>query len=85
VSEFFPQFANPVVLDNVMSPDSSFKPAQNVVLVKHLLNFTSGLFYPMIPDFGLKVPDSYAGNHDLKDPHSEFFSLVKVGHYRFIS
>ncbi|KAF8169815.1 beta-lactamase/transpeptidase-like protein [Pholiota molesta] len=68
VSEFFPQFANPVVLDN---------PAQNVVLVKHLLNFTSGLFYPMIPDFGLKVPDSYAGNHDLKDPHSEFFSLVK--------
>ncbi|KAF8172713.1 beta-lactamase/transpeptidase-like protein [Pholiota molesta] len=77
VSEYFPQFANPVVLDNIMSPSPSFKPAQNAVLVKHLLNFTSGLFYPMVPDFGIKVPHSYAGIHDQKDPHSDFFSLLK--------
>jgi hypothetical protein len=81
VSEYFPQFANPVVLDNVMSPNPSFKPAQNVVLVKHLLNFTSGLFYSVLPDFGIKQTGAYTGIHNPKDPHSDFLSLLKVGYH----
>jgi CubicO group peptidase (beta-lactamase class C family) len=85
VSEYFPQFANAIVLDNIMSPNSSSKPAQNIIRVKHLLNFTSGLFYSMISETGIKMPDAYGGIHDLKDPHSDFLSLLQVGYHLYNS
>ena len=78
VSEYFPQFANPVVLDNIMSPNPTFKPAKNVVRVHHLINFTSGLFYPFTMDFGINMVPPYAREHDMNDPHSQFFSILKV-------
>lgn len=80
VSKYFPQFANPVVIENVFAPTYTFKPAQNAVLVKHLLNFSSGLFYRMTPDFGIAMPPEYTGEHiNKEDPHGEFFSILQVG------
>ncbi|KAF8902601.1 beta-lactamase/transpeptidase-like protein [Gymnopilus junonius] len=46
VAGIIPELANPVVLDDVTSPTSGFKPARNTILVKHLLNHSSGLHYP---------------------------------------
>ncbi|KAF9483311.1 beta-lactamase/transpeptidase-like protein [Pholiota conissans] len=74
VSEIFPQFANLVIVDNIMfpnpNPNPTFKPATNIMLVKHLLNFSSGLFYPWTQDFGYVAPHAYLGVHDTKDPHA---------------
>ncbi len=78
VSEYFPQFANPIVLDNIMSPNPTFTPAKNVVRVQHLINFTSGLFYPFTMDFGISMVPPYAREHDMNDPHSQFFSILKA-------
>ncbi|KAF9483310.1 beta-lactamase/transpeptidase-like protein [Pholiota conissans] len=77
VSEFFPQFSNPIILDDVTSPNPSFKPATKVMRVEHLLNFSSGLFYLWTQDIGVSVPAPYAGAHDMKDPHSEFLSILQ--------
>ncbi|KAF9483313.1 beta-lactamase/transpeptidase-like protein [Pholiota conissans] len=79
VSDFFPQFADTIVLDDITSPNPSFKPATVVMKVKHLLDFTSGLFYPPIRDYGLKVPYAYAGAQlkAQEDPYSNFFSRIK--------
>ncbi|KAF8964809.1 beta-lactamase/transpeptidase-like protein [Flammula alnicola] len=77
VADFFPQFANPIILDDVTSPNPSFTPAKTVVRVKHLLNFSSGLFYPVRTDAGSRMSDVYYGPHDMKDPHSSFFEILK--------
>lgn len=79
VSQYFPQFSNPIILDDATSQNPTFKPANNIVQVKHLLNFTSGLFYPFTMDFGISLPPGYTGEHDMNDPHSQFFSLLQVG------
>ncbi|KIM38847.1 hypothetical protein M413DRAFT_19920 [Hebeloma cylindrosporum] len=78
VSEFFPEFANPIVLDDISSTSPSFKQAKTVVTVKHLLNFSSGLYYPVDRDAASRMPNAYAEAHDMQDPHSTFFKTVKV-------
>ncbi|KJA17769.1 hypothetical protein HYPSUDRAFT_191742 [Hypholoma sublateritium FD-334 SS-4] len=77
VSQYFPQLSNPIVLDDVMSQNPTFKPANNIIRVKHLLNFTSGLFYQFTMDFGISLPPPYSREHDMNDPHSQFFSILQ--------
>lgn len=78
VFEFFPEFTNPIVLDDISSKSPTFKPAKTVVTVKHLLNFSSGLYYPVHEDAASKMPNAYAEAHDMQDLHSTFFKTVKV-------
>ena len=78
MSEFFPEFTNPIVLDDILSDSSTFKPAKTVVTVKHLLNYSSGLYYPVYEDVATRMPNAYAAAHDMQDPYSTFFKIVKV-------
>jgi CubicO group peptidase (beta-lactamase class C family) len=46
--------------------------------VKHLLNYSSGLSYPVYEDVANKMPNAYTAAHDMQDPYSNFFKIVKV-------
>ena len=78
VSKYVPEFTNLIVLDDVMKEEPSYTPAKEIVTVKHLLNFTCGLFYPLkyiVPGMQLV---QYSAPHNKDDPIGEFFRLVKV-------
>ncbi len=47
ISNFIPEFKNPVVLDNYNSADGSFTvtPARSEITIRHLLTHTSGIGY----------------------------------------
>ena len=44
VEIIIPEVANPVIVEDVLSDSPGYKPAQGKILVKHLLNHTSGLY-----------------------------------------
>ena len=78
VSDYFPQFRNPIILDDVKSERPTFHPAKTVITLKHLLNFSSGLFYP---DSG--YADLFEAYHSktystVENPVEEFFRIVIV-------
>ena len=82
VADYFPEFRNPIIVDrtDTDTQKTSFKPAETVVTLKHLLNFTSGLFYPT----GRVAPSSLTKGYSSKEMHhsedtlSEFFRIVIV-------
>lgn len=47
--EYLPEFRDPVIVETTAEGDTIVKPAQKAATVKHLLNFSSGLFYPPVP------------------------------------
>jgi CubicO group peptidase (beta-lactamase class C family) len=81
VADYLPELRNPIIVDRVDTQKTSFKPAETVVTVKHLLNFTSGLFYPT-EDINNKVvtPKGCSSKemHLSEDPTAEFFRIVIV-------
>lgn len=79
VSKYVPEFANPIVLDDVTKANPSYTPAKEVVTIKHLLNFTCGLFYPWGGMALGKMIVQYSSPQNKEDPIGEFFRLVKVG------
>jgi len=84
VSKYVPEFTNLIVLDDVMKADPSYTPAKEVVTVKHLLNFTCGLFYPWEEIVKGEMIVQYSSPHNKEDPIGEFFRLVRVGIFIFI-
>jgi Beta-lactamase len=83
VADYIPQFRNPIIVDRTDTTDpqkTSFKPAETVVTLKHLLNFTSGLFYPTAPpsDYNMAKGCSSKEMHLSEDPTSEFFKIITV-------
>jgi CubicO group peptidase (beta-lactamase class C family) len=79
VADYLPELRNPIIVDRVDTQKTSFKPAETVVTVKHLLNFTSGLFYPtednnVIMSKGCSSKEM----HLSEDPTAEFFRIVIV-------
>jgi CubicO group peptidase (beta-lactamase class C family) len=84
VGDYFPQFRNPIIVDRTDTLKPNFKPATTVITLKHLLNFTSGLFYPGLPDLSrMAEPYSSKEIHHSEDPTSEFFRLVIVRSFFF--
>lgn len=81
VGDYLPAFKNPVVVDRTSTLNTTFKPAQTTVTVKHLLNFSSGLFYPVIKDDLFSLPIAYTSKevHAAADPLSEYFKILLVG------
>ncbi|KAF4613304.1 hypothetical protein D9613_011204 [Agrocybe pediades] len=77
VADFFPEFSNAVVIDDITSPASSYKPARTIMRVEHLLNFTSGLYYPVQAVKNVSLPPAYLTPHSKSDPHAEFFRVMK--------
>ena len=79
VGDYLPEFRNPIIVDNTESQDTSFKPAERIVTLKHLLNFTSGLFYQRISNsLGLNTTYISKDIHRSDDPASEFFRVLTV-------
>ncbi|KAF8152902.1 beta-lactamase/transpeptidase-like protein [Crassisporium funariophilum] len=76
VSDYIPEFANPVIVDDVTSDKPSFKPAKTVIRMKHLFNFSSGLFYPVNRPTPYSLPDAYTAAHDKQDYISEFYRII---------
>ncbi|KAF9045335.1 beta-lactamase/transpeptidase-like protein [Panaeolus papilionaceus] len=80
VADYFPEFRNPVIVENVEIPGSELRPAQTVIRVQHLLNFTSGLVYPL-SNVVTAIPEPYTHSyHNDENPHATFFKLVKGPH-----
>ncbi|PPQ93960.1 hypothetical protein CVT25_014871 [Psilocybe cyanescens] len=78
VSDYIPEFANLVVLDDQMADVPTYKPAKTIMRLKHILNFTSGLFYPM-KGFRLdQQPEAYATPYNKDNPISQFLSIIKA-------
>jgi CubicO group peptidase (beta-lactamase class C family) len=77
-AHYLPELANPVIVDDEMAVPPSYRPAVNAIRIRHLLNSTSGLFYPMKGAAPDKQLDAYAAPHSKENPVSEFLSLIKV-------
>ena len=81
VADYFPQFRNTIIVDRTDTTDpqkTNFKPAETVVTLKHILNFTSGLFYPTEPDHNMTKGCSSKEMHLFEDSTSEFFKIITV-------
>jgi len=79
VVDYLPQMANPVIIEDVMADNLVYKPAQNVIRLKHLLNFTNGTFYPVKGSTNDSLlPEAYAVLHPKDDHITGFFDVVKV-------
>lgn len=73
--------ANPVIVEDEMADNLVYKPAQNVIRVKHLLNFTNGTFYPLKGMTLDNQLEAYATLHPKDDYITGFFNVVKVGEF----
>ena len=83
MADYLPEFRNPIIVDRTDTQETSFKPAETVVTLKHLLTFTSGLFYPDDDDTAATMKGYTSKEmHLSEDPTSEFFRIVMV---RFVS
>jgi CubicO group peptidase (beta-lactamase class C family) len=79
VADYLPEFRNPIIVDRTDTQKTSFKPAETIVTLKHILNFTSGLFYPSGREtVGLYKEYSSKEMHLSEDPTSEFFRIAIV-------
>jgi len=85
VGDYLPEFRNPIIVDDTSTDKPSFKPAQTVVTLKHLLNFTSGLFYPVTNDNNVRLTRPYSSKevHQSEDPTSQFWRVVIVKSFFF--
>lgn len=78
VSDYIPELANPVILDDIMAENSGFKPAKTAIRLKHLLNFSSGLFYVPRTSNPTHLSGVYSKPQNQDNPIGHFLSLIKV-------
>ncbi|KAF8964753.1 beta-lactamase [Flammula alnicola] len=78
LGDYLPEFRNPIVVDRTSTQKTTFRPAETVVTVKHVLNFSSGLFYPVVRQDLHGLSDGYTSKemHASQDPVSSFLSIV---------
>ncbi|KAF5325215.1 hypothetical protein D9619_009738 [Psilocybe cf. subviscida] len=78
VGNYLPEFRNPIIVDKISTQKTTFRPANTVVTLKHLLNFSSGLFYPVVREnlFGLGQGYTSKEMHNTADPAASFFKIV---------
>ena len=75
VADYISEFRNPIIVDRTDTQKTNFKSAETVVTLRHLLTFTSGLFYP---DTATLKGYTSKEMHLSEDPMSEFFRIVIV-------
>jgi CubicO group peptidase (beta-lactamase class C family) len=79
VGDYIPEMKNPIIVDEMSTENTTFRPATKAVTVQHLLNFSSGLFYPSSQDQpGLREGYSSKDMHQAADPVRRFFQIIKV-------
>ncbi|KAH9474868.1 carboxylate methylbutanoyltransferase mlcH [Psilocybe cubensis] len=77
ISDYIPEFADLVVLDDQLADVFTFKPAKTIMRLKHVLNFTSGMFYPLKGFSLAQQPEAYIAPYTKDDPISQFLSFIK--------
>lgn len=79
--DIIPELKNPVVVDDVLSATTGYRPANTKILIRHLLNHTSGLYYSGI---GKPTPETlnlaytavgYGGDYSVE----KFFNILRQG------
>jgi len=77
VSDYLPQFRNPIIVEKTDTQETNFRPAETVMTLRHLLTMTSGLFTHRDPNSG-RISESHCSKemHRSEDPTSEFFRIV---------
>ncbi|KAF9485646.1 beta-lactamase/transpeptidase-like protein [Pholiota conissans] len=78
LGDYLPEFRNPVIVDRTSTPKTTFRPAQTVITVKHLLNFSSGLFYPVVRDDLFALPEAYTSKamYASSNPLQAFYRIL---------
>lgn len=83
--DFLPELRNPVIVDTDSQGKSVVTPAKTAITVNHLLNHSSGLFYPFVPETPYALPALFVN----KEVHraqansvSKFLQLLRVSIYR---
>lgn len=75
VTNILPELVNPIVLDEGAGVSSGgqlgFRPATEVMKIRHLFNHSSGLFYPRDPG------RIYSAGYDPQHAVQQFFELIK--------
>ena len=86
VSDYLPQFSNPIIVDRTDTQETSFRPAETVVTLRHLLTMTSGVFTHRDYNSG-RISESHCSKemHRSEDPISEFFRIVIVRPFLFLA
>ncbi|CAA7269887.1 unnamed protein product [Cyclocybe aegerita] len=77
VSTLFPVLANPIILDDITAEESTYRPAKEEIKVAHLLNFSSGLYYPAMENIGAILPEAYTTTYGKEGVHDKFFEILK--------
>lgn len=72
VADYLPALRNPVIVETSSNGEVVSKPAQTTMTVKHLLNFTSGLFYSE----GRSSPNALAYPYTSKEMHAKEDALA---------
>jgi CubicO group peptidase (beta-lactamase class C family) len=85
VSDYLPQFRNPIIVEKTDTQETNFRPAETVMTLRHLLTMTSGLFYPTASETGLPKGYSSKEMHHSEDPISEFFRVITVRSFFFLA
>jgi CubicO group peptidase (beta-lactamase class C family) len=79
VENYIPEMKNPIIVEDLSTGNTAFRPATKAVTVQHLMNFSSGLFYPSHKDQpGLHEGYSSKDMQQDPDPVSRFFRIIKV-------
>ena len=80
MEDYIPEMKNPVIVEDSSTGNTAFRPATKAVTVQHLMNFSSGLFYPSIHQDlpGLREGYSSKDMQQDPDPMSRFFQIIKV-------
>ncbi|KAF9474844.1 beta-lactamase/transpeptidase-like protein [Pholiota conissans] len=76
-AQYIPELTNPVIVEDEFAEPVTCRPASNIIKIRHLLNSTSGMFYPMKGASPNKQLDAYAAPHSKFNPVSEFLSLIQ--------
>ncbi|KAJ3509603.1 hypothetical protein NLJ89_g5134 [Agrocybe chaxingu] len=78
MGDYIPEFKNPIIVNKTSTQKTSFRPAETVVTVKHVLNFAAGLFYPVVREDLNGLPVGYISKdvHVAPDPVQHFFRII---------
>jgi len=83
VGDHLPEFRNPIIVDRTSTQKTAFRPAKTVVTVKHLLNSSSGLFYPLMVDDLYGMHYKSKDMHQAADPVAQFFRMLLYSQFHF--
>ncbi|KAF9476656.1 hypothetical protein BDN70DRAFT_897162 [Pholiota conissans] len=76
VDSIVPELANPVVVDDINALEYTFRPAQNKILIKRLLNHSSGLHY--VPICRKASPESLGPAYTEVGYGGDFFFVAEI-------